>query len=93
MKVERYSGFANGRWLSDKKFEHNDGRVTKRKWANPMTIYCGSDGIKRHGYYWKNGEVQPRLGKYLNIARGKEADDSQAKWLKANKEEASGQEV
>ena len=93
MKIEKFCGFANGRWLGDQKFEHNDGRITERKGANPILVYCGNDGIKRHGHYWRAGEVQPRLGKYLNTWRGKEADDSQADWLKTEEEEAGEQEV
>lgn len=88
MKVRDYSGFANGRWLSDEQFQHNDGRITERLGANPETIYCGRDGIKRHGHYWRAGELQPRLGKYLHTAYGKEADDSSAGWLTTNNTES-----
>ena len=87
VKVEQYSGFANGKWLSDELFQHNDGRTTERLFANAKTIYCGRDGIKRHGYYWRAGELQPRLGAYLGEAHGEAADDSSASWLGTNNTE------
>ena len=86
VKVEQFSGFANGSWLSDEIFQHTDRRVTERLYANPETIYCGSCGTKRHGHYWRAGELQPRLGLYLHTAQGQEADDSSAAWLTTNDE-------
>ena len=61
MKIEKFCGFANGRWLGDQKFEHNDGRITERKGANPFwsiaattasSVMATTGGLERFSRDW-----------------------------------------
>ena len=71
-RADAWQFLANGRFQDEDTFIRNAPGLVEtdieihKSVARDDTVYCGKEGVKKHGYYWRRDLPQPNPRTYLS---------------------------